>query len=210
MKIDSIIFDLDGTLWNPLDACVMAWNKTLEQTGVENFTVTAEMVTGYMGKLLNDIIAGEYSFLSSSKRDELAVVFAEQEKLHMQQYGGTLYPDVTEVLNNLHKTYKLFIVSNCLEGYIENFLHQHQLGQFFTDFECIGNTGKPKSDNIALIIKRNNLLNPVYVGDTMSDFNATNINNIPFIFAAYGFGNVDEAEYKIDGLGGLERVITYL
>ena len=67
MKTDSIIFDLDGTLWTSLDACVMAWTKTLEKTSVENFTVTAEMVTGYMGKLLDIIIKEEYNFLPTSK-----------------------------------------------------------------------------------------------------------------------------------------------
>ena len=207
MKTDSIIFDLDGTLWTSLDACVMAWNKTLEKTSVENFTVTAEMVTGYMGKLLDIIIKEEYNFLPTSKQAEIAIAFAEQEKLHMQQYGGSLYPHVREGLTSLSKTHKLFIVSNCLEGYIENFLQQHKLEQFFIDFECIGNTGKPKSDNIALIISRNALANPVYVGDTMGDYEAAIKNNILFIYAAYGFGKVEGAEYRIDGFGELEGVI---
>jgi beta-phosphoglucomutase-like phosphatase (HAD superfamily) len=35
MNIDSIIFDLDGTLWDATIACSMAWNKSFEQCGFQ-------------------------------------------------------------------------------------------------------------------------------------------------------------------------------
>ena len=98
----------------------------------------------------------------------------------------------------LAKKYPLFIVSNCLSGYIENFLDQHQLEHLFTDHECSGNTGRPKAENIGMIVDRNQLKNPVYVGDTMGDFEAAKKNEIPFIYAEYGFGKVDSALYSIN------------
>lgn len=52
-------------------------------------------------------------------------------------------------------------------------------------------TGLNKDENIKLIVKRNNLKNPVYVGDTQGDFLACKNANVPFIFAAYGFGSVE-------------------
>jgi phosphoglycolate phosphatase len=113
----------------------------------------------------------------------------------MREYGGKLYPGVRELLTVLGEKYPLFIVSNCLAGYIENFLQQHQLEHLFTDHECSGNTGRPKAENIGMIIDRNQLKNPVYVGDTMGDFEAAKKNQIPFIYAEYGFGEVEGHDY---------------
>ena len=60
-----------------------------------------------------------------------------------------------------------------------------------------------KSDNIKLIKNRNNLKNPVYVGDTQGDANATKDAGLEFVFASYGFGNVDEYQYKIEKIEDL-------
>jgi phosphoglycolate phosphatase len=32
-QADSIIFDLDGTLWDAAEACAKAWNEALKQMG---------------------------------------------------------------------------------------------------------------------------------------------------------------------------------
>ena len=44
------------------------------------------------------------------------------------------------------------------------------MAEYFEDFECAGNTGKPKGENNKLVIERNNLKSPVYVGDTQGGF----------------------------------------
>jgi phosphoglycolate phosphatase len=140
----------------------------------------------------------------------MANAYAEQEHFHMKQYGGRLYPEMNGELHLLAKKYPLFIVSNCLAGYIENFLHQHDLGYLFTDHECSGATGKPKADNIGMIIRRNQLMTPVYIGDTMGDCDAAQKNRLPFIFAEYGFGKVDQAEYIISHIKELEGVLQII
>lgn len=60
-------------------------------------------------------------------------------------------------------------MSNCQSGYIEAFLEYYKINDYIEDIECFGNNDLPKWDNIALIIKRNNLKNPVYVGDIDND-----------------------------------------
>ena len=47
-------------------------------------------------------------------------------------------------------------------------------------------------------IERNNLKNPVYVGDTEGDAESAKAAGIPFVFAKYGFGNVKEYQYAIN------------
>jgi phosphoglycolate phosphatase len=43
----------------------------------------------------------------------------------------------------------------------------------------------------------------VYVGDTQGDANATKDAGLEFVFASYGFGNVDEYQYKIEKIEDL-------
>jgi len=186
---------------------VRAWNSALQNKGVTDFVVTQQHAHAFAGKLLDDIFAQYFTVLPKEEYQNIANAYAEQEKIHMRAYGGKLYPDVRKLLTELSEKYSLFIVSNCLSGYIENFLEQHQLEHLFTDYECSGNTGKPKAENIGMIINRNQLKNPIYVGDTIGDFEAANKNEIPFIYAEYGFGEVEETSYTINHFRQIEDVI---
>jgi phosphoglycolate phosphatase len=207
LKADSLIFDLDGTLWDASTSCVMAWNRALDKKGIRHFRVTNEMAFNFAGKLLDDIFSRYFPFLSPDQYPDMALAYGEEEAFCMKNYGGKLYPGAKGQLQALAKKYPLFIVSNCLAGYIENFVQQHSLESLFTDHECSGNTGKPKADNIAMIISRNQLKNPVYIGDTTGDFEAARQNNIPFIHASYGFGVVEDHDYVINSLSELEEVL---
>ncbi|WP_339199685.1 HAD-IA family hydrolase [Solibacillus sp. FSL R5-0449] len=121
----------------------------------------------------------------------------------MEKYGGVLYPNVENVLKELSQKYKLYIVSNCQDGYIESFYKYHKLEKYFLDFESHGRTAMSKGENIKLVIDRNNLLNQVYVGDTEGDLNAARYAKIPFIFAKYGFGQVSQYDNEIESLDEL-------
>ena len=117
----------------------------------------------------------------------------------MAKHGADLYPGIEELIIKLHKKYKLFIVSNCQEGYIQCFFKVYpQLEKYFTDYEYPGRSGKAKADNIKMVIERNNLKNPVYVGDTAGDAKAAKLAGVPFIYARYGFGQVEEYDDFID------------
>lgn len=83
--------------------------------------------------------------------------------------GGTPYPGLEELLRRLSGRCGLYIVSNCIDGYIQCFLGCTGLGGYIKDFECEGVTGVKKADNIALIARRNGLKRYIYVGDTASD-----------------------------------------
>ena len=105
-----------------------------------------------------------------------------------------IYNGVPETIKALSKKYPLYIVSNCQDGYIEAFLKNSGLGGYFKDFTCPAYTGRLKGENIRIIMERNGLDEAVYVGDTQGDVNACKEAEVPMIFAAYGFGEV-EGEY---------------
>ena len=82
----------------------------------------------------------------------------------------------------------------------------HKLQSYFKDYEDPGRTGLGKGDNIKLIVKRNDLDKAIYVGDTHGDYEATMESGLPFVHAAYGFGQVEEAEYKLQSIRQLPEI----
>lgn len=193
--MDGIIFDLDGTLWDSSKQVVPAWNTVLTKYNQKN--INSDDMAGYMGKTLDMISRLMLPDLSHEQAMDILYECCAQEQVYLREHGGYLYPDLEITLQKLAETYQLFIVSNCQLGYLNAFFKAHNLKSYFRDYECSGNTGLPKSENIKLIIERNNLKNSIYVGDTELDMEAAFAAGIPFVFAEYGFGNANNARNKI-------------
>ncbi|MBQ8185970.1 MAG: HAD family hydrolase [Clostridia bacterium] len=188
---DSVLFDLDGTLWDATGVTADAWVRVLAaHPGLSPAVpMTVENVRKYMG-LTNEELA-EIFFPDLAFDDAFALMMesCDWENRLLPECGGILYDGVEETLRALHeKGVRLFIVSNCQDGYIEAFIRAHRMDGVIMDWECTGRTGKCKADNIRDVIRRNSLHDPVYVGDTVSDKTGADGAGIPLIYAKYGFG----------------------
>ena len=192
---NSLIFDLDGTLWDASESCVDAWNNAAERSGLSNKKIDAGFIRALSGLRMNDIMANYYANATPEIQQKFLEFYNEQENVSLAQMGGKLYYGVAEMLPLLKEKFPLFIVSNCLEGYIENFLDFFGFRELFTDFESAGNTGLSKAENIKLLVERNGLKHPVYIGDTAWDADAASLAGVPFLFAEYGFGK-NERQYN--------------
>ena len=118
----------------------------------------------------------------------------------MWKHGGKVYPSVGQTLTCLKKAgFHLYIVSNCQKGYIEDFLHTSGTGSLIEDHVCFGDTGKP-------CMERNELQRALYVGDTAGDLDAARKAGIPFIYAAYGFGQVDAEKEKVPSIEAFSQL----
>lgn len=204
--VDSLIFDLDGTLWDTTHIGAKAWLEAAFKYNVD-ISVTAERLKGLYG-LPTEAIAKQLLPLAS---EDMALSImkesCEKQCLYLKEDGGILYPGVVETLSELKKTYRMFIVSNCQEGYIQSFIMAHQLEGFFEDFEYPGRTGLSKAANIRLIVERNSLTGSIYIGDTLGDATASHEAGIPFVYARYGFGNVGkEYDGVIDAISELMKL----
>ncbi len=179
-----------GTLWDASSACALAWTQTLEDLGHSERKVSAAEVRAFTGLTFESILGEFFPGLRSIRSSEVLERYQRNESEVMKSVGGTLFPGVEAVLRRLAEARRLFIVSNCLDGYIENFLSRTGLEAVFEGYESLGRSGTSKAGNIASVIRDFGLLFPIYVGDTVHDAEAAAKNQIPFVFAEYGFGRV--------------------
>lgn len=203
-KRKAVIFDLDGTLWDSSRQIVKAWNPVLREHGAE---ITVEQMCGFMGKTLP--VIGSLIFPDKPENEYMKIMTecSKAEHPYVRQHGGVLYPHLEEVLKELSSDYFLAIVSNCQDGYVQAFLDHYEFWKYFDDIEMAGRTGKSKGENISLVIKRNQIETAVYVGDTFGDQEAAELAGLPFIYAAYGFGDVSSPVYTIDQISGLPSAL---
>ena len=197
-KPDGIIFDVDGTVWDSTPIVEQAWNRALEESGY-SVRVTAKRLQGLFGLPMDEIIADLLPDATPEEREEFAPLSYKYEHIYLSENGGIVYEGFGEMLKALKEAgYRLFVVSNCQAGYIELMLDKTGFGKYIEDHVCFGDNDKLKSENIRLIVERNNLKAPVYVGDTQMDANACIEANVPIVFASYGFGTVEKPDYVID------------
>lgn len=207
-KIDSIIFDLDGTLWSTIDSCIKSLAKIKDKYKEITQDITEEKVISCMGLPFDTIVEKYYGYINKDKAIIYAKEAFEYNIQNLLKNGGTLYPNLENTIKQLYKNYKLCIVSNCVEGYIESFIKTSNLEKYFYDYECNGKTKVSKGENIKLVMNRNYIKNAVYVGDTISDKEASDYAKIPFVYASYGFGKVEKYDYIINDIKDLLNIFN--
>lgn len=198
-NIDSIIFDVDGTLWDSTEIVAIGYNRALETYTDLPVRVDAARLMTLFGKPMDQIFAELLPELSAEQQHFVSekCVILEEEELEKADPKPLLYPGIEEMFQKLSQKLPLFLVSNCQCGYIEQFLRKNQFEAYITDHLCFGQTGTSKGQTILRLMKENGLKTPVYVGDTLGDAMACKEASIPFILAEYGFGKVDEPDARI-------------
>lgn len=188
MYTDGIIFDMDGTIWDTCQEVADCWSIVAAKYD-QNIKFTVDMIKSCMG-LTAEAFACK---LMPQVEDEIRTKILKEsvifENIYIKDHGTMVYPQVLETLAKLSQKYPLFIVSNCQHGYIETFLEMYDAGKYIKGFENPERTGVAKAGNIQIICDRYGLKAPVYIGDTQGDLDACKAAGVPFVFAAYGFGN---------------------
>lgn len=199
----NLIFDIDGTLWDTTAVVAVGWNRALKEKKVpelENLIIDADMLKKEFGKPMDVIADDLFGDIDANVKAELLKLCCIYE--HEEIVNNMLdlaYYNIRETMNELANNHRLFIVSNCQDGYIELVIEKNNLTGIIRDFECFGHTGLQKDENIRLLMERNGINDDeaVYIGDTMGDYTATKKAGIKFVFADYGFGEVDFPDYIV-------------
>ena len=199
MKYESLIFDIDGTLWDSRDLVARGYNIQLESEGLSHLAVNAEILKGLFGKTMEEI--ADILLESIPEKDRYALLercMAMEDRVLAQDPCNIGYPGVKETIEKLAKQYRLFIVSNSQKGYPELCMEKMGLEPYIQGHLCYGDTGTSKGQTILRLMREHNIENCAYVGDTQGDYEATVEAGVPFIWATYGFGVPGGYEAKID------------
>ena len=203
-----LLFDLDGTLWDSAPAVADAWNEVFQQEDPSLPLLTVDDIHGVMGMTMKEIGETLQPGFQSSRRAAVFDKCCTYEVEYLYTHCGTLYPDFRSVLESLKaQGYELAVVSNCQLGYIDAFLSSSGAADLFLDYEEWERTGLTKGENIRLVMDRNGYTRGIYIGDTEKDREAALRAGIPFIHAAYGFGEVPAADGVIHSLKDLPAIL---
>lgn len=203
-KPDSLIFDMDGTLWDAVDTYASSWNLIFEKMDIKRIIGRDDLMQlmGMEGKKLTKILMPDYD---DDKAQGIYMDVNEMRRQILPTSGGTMYRGVTEGIRQLATKYKLFILSNCAVGIIPLFITWADITEDITDSIAYGENNMPKHQNMRLLIDKHHLENPVYIGDTNGDAEQTHMAGLPFIFVSYGFGKTDDYELKFDDFESLTK-----
>lgn len=202
-----LIFDIDGTLWNTTAVVATAWNKAVSESGPEELKdlhITDKILQKEFGKPM-DVIADDLfgDIDSRVKADLLSKCCVYEHEAIENNKEDLTYDKVRETLRELSERNKLYIVSNCQDGYIELVMAKNGIEDIIEDIECFGHTGKQKDENIRLLMERNGIEEAYYIGDTMGDYDASMKAGVKFIFCEYGFGEVPNPDGRINNFSEL-------
>lgn len=205
-KHDAILFDLDGTLWEVIDATYKSVNEIAKRYNLKKIDIkTIHSVFG-----LNRIEAFKlyFPYLEPEYCMEIMDEISKESIKNIKEHGGHIYSNLENVLQQLIDKYQLFIVSNTgHKTYIETFLTTSGLKKYFTDYIAASELNITKAEGIRKVICDYEIKKAIYVGDTKKDMEASEIANVPFVQAKYGFGEDLETEYNINCIEELPVVI---
>lgn len=208
MTFESIIFDVDGTLWDSRELLAGAYNAQLAQEGLSHIHVTKEKLLPLFGKTMTAIADGLFDEIPAPERYALMdrCILRMDEYLEKYASPAIAYPDIRKTMEQLSKKHRLFIVSNGQKGYPQIAAKKLELDDLIDGYLSFGDTGTSKGKTISRLMELENIQSAVYVGDTQGDLEACQEAGIPFIWASFGFGTPQNWYAKIERFSDLQAL----
>ena len=211
MKPDSLIFDIDGTLWDTRSLVAESYNNYFLSIGRPDLHVDLEFMSGIFGKTRDEIRAIMFDTFGDRLDREHLLACMSSHRGHMFDVTPEMaFPGVTEGLRALAKDYRLFIVSNSQQGYPDLLMDTLGIRDLIEATLCHGDTGTCKGETIRTLMQRHHISSAIYMGDTQSDLEACEIAGIPFIWCRYGFGKPVRFDGVIDAFDQLPEAVKKL
>lgn len=197
MKIQTVIFDWDGTLHDTKALYGAALRQTLSWLEEQGYSVPADQsddrLARYLGVNARDMWNDFMPSLPAETKEECSRQTGEQMIREIRAGRARLYPGVTEVLRQLAESgYHPVILSNCKVPYMEAQRAHFRLDRWLEGFYCSGAYGFCPKEEIFPEIRKKFPEGFCMVGDRASDRQVSVVHHIPFVGCEYGFGTREE------------------
>ena len=204
MRFESLIFDIDGTLWDSRALVAEGYNLQLRDEGLTRYCVDAARLRPLFGKVMTVIADELFADFPPAERYALMERCMARENAYLQKNECRIgYPGIVEALRTLAGTHRLFIVSNSQQGYPELCIEKLGLDGLITGHLCFGDTGTDKGTTIRTLLEKYGITSAAYVGDTQGDMEAAYAAGLPFVWADYGFGTPEKYDLRISAFENL-------
>lgn len=214
-KVNTIIFDMDGTLLQSDTYCVDAIQKAIRDVYSKHYInakiPSAQTILKEVGKpsrqFYLDLLPQEYNYLI----DEVHMGIRKNESEALYNGKGKLFDGTIETLEYLKsKGFNLALVSNCSSFYFNTVIEVFQLNKYIDNTQCIDDKkGLTKSKIIANLMSDLDCDIAIMVGDRFYDIEAGKENGCITIGCLYGYGvksELKEADFIIDDISKLKEI----
>jgi len=210
-EVDTIIFDLDGTLVDSKKGIVDAVNFTLRQLGIDERPF--DEIVSFIGTGVNSLIRNSIGEKNKGLFDKGISIFEEYYKKHAAD-KSKLYPHVKDVLSHFKKK-ALFVVTNRKRDMARITLNSLGIDKYFKDVtggddeSCL----KPSSCLLDKALgSSRDMKRIIIVGDMDLDVLSGKEAGILTCAVTYGIGEKEDIvkakpDYIIDDLLELKRII---
>ena len=152
--MESLIFDIDGTLWDSRALVAEGYNLQLHDEGLVGYDTDAEELKTLFGKTMTEIADLLFPDIPQQQRYDLMQRCMDRENAYLAQSPCRVgYEGIVETLESLARDYRLFIVSNCQKGYPE--LVMEKLG--VTRIEAQGQPFDPQKHDAVMHVEDENV-----------------------------------------------------
>jgi len=209
VKAESLIFDIDGTLWDSTELVAKGYNRDVCRIGLGHLQVTGEYLKGLFGRTMSEIADVIFAQIEVPRRYEIMQACMDEEHIVLEEDPCNIaYAGVTDTLERLAKKHRLFIVSNSQSGYPELLIKKLGIGHLIQGHLCYGDTGTCKGETIRTLMARHGITDAVYIGDTQGDMEASDLAGLPFVYCRYGFGTPQRYDAAVDSFPELESLFA--
>ncbi len=193
LKVEAVLFDLDGTVIDSYPGIQNAFDNAY----LKVYSVTNKIsIRPFIGPPIHQILVKVNGESNENKMEEFVNLFkhcydTEDFKL------SVLYNGMRELLDYLFKRgIKLFIVTNKRQKPTELITKYLNIEHYFCALYCIDSKEGyySKAQMVKDVLGAEGLSSDkcVLIGDTYQDEISAKPNNITFIYAAYGYGDLSE------------------
>jgi phosphoglycolate phosphatase-like HAD superfamily hydrolase len=208
MKVDAVIFDMDGTLFQTDRILEISLEDAFERLRISELWEGETPIEKYrqiMGVPLPKVWEILLPIHTDEVRESVNEHFLERLVTNIQLGKGALYPHVKQAITHLkQQQLKLFIASNGLPSYLEAIVSHYRLDRWVDGVFSIEEIDSlHKSDLVHMICERYGVQSGAIVGDRISDIIAAKDNGLLAIGCRFDFSQEQEllqADVIIDDL----------
>lgn len=226
-KIDTLIFDYDGTLHNSIHLYGPAFRKAFaylvdivpDMVVKSGYDLNKEWIdreiSQWLGYTKDEMWATFMPFLPDTMKARAGKMIGDEMNRLLSQHKAYLYTDALETLSDLKKlSYKLVFLSNCSISYMEAHTRAFRLDEYFDRLVCAGQYPKKSKKDILAYLVDEGVVKPntsVMIGDRAQDIEAGLGNGLMTVGCLYGFGRhneLDQATVHIEAVRELKVIFT--